>query len=53
MHTEFRQRSLRERNHLEDLAVDGSTILKWIFDKWRGVWNCLIWLRTGTGGGIV
>ena len=42
---------LRERNHFEDLGVDGSIVLKWILKKWDGeAWTGLIWLRRGTGG---
>jgi hypothetical protein len=46
--------NLRERDHLENTGVDGRIILRWIFRKWDvGVWNGSIWLRTGTGGGIL
>ena len=46
-------KTLRERDHLEDLGVDGR-ISKWIFRKWDvGVWTGLIWLRIGTGGGLL
>ena len=40
MHTGFWWGTLRMRNSLEDLRVDGRIILKLIFNKWDGVMNC-------------
>jgi hypothetical protein len=46
--------NLREREHMEDPGVDGKIILRWVFRKWFGVaWTELIWLRIGTGGGVL
>jgi len=43
-----------ERDHFENLGVDGRTIGKWIFKKWDSeTWIGLIWLRIGTGGGLL
>jgi len=39
---------------LEDIGVDGRTILEWILEKqdWK-VWTGFMWLRTGTSDGIL
>jgi len=36
VHTGFWSEDMMERDHLEDLDVDGRMILKWIFNKWNG-----------------
>ena len=52
VYTEFWWGNLRERDRLEDLGVDGKTILRWIFRKWDvRVWTASNWLRIRTGGG--
>jgi hypothetical protein len=43
--------SLRARDHLGDLDVDGRIILKCFCKKWDGeAWTGLIWLRIRAGG---
>jgi len=39
---------------LENPGVDGRIILIHIFRKWNwGAWTGLLWLRIGTGGGLL
>jgi len=44
---------LEKRDHLEGPGVDGRILLRSIFRKWDGGWTGLIWLRIGTGGGLL
>jgi len=42
------------KNHWEDPSVDGRFMFKCIFKKLDGgAWTGLIWLRIGTGGGLL
>jgi hypothetical protein len=42
------------RSLLEDPDEEERIILKWIFKKWNGrAWTGFIWLRIGTGGGLL
>jgi len=36
VHTGFWSGDLMERDHLEDLGIDGRIVLKWIFKNWIG-----------------
>jgi len=50
--TGFGWGNLRERDHLEDLGVNGRKIFRWIFRKWEvRAWTESIYLTTGTVGG--
>ena len=43
-----------ERDHLEDLGIDRSIILKLIFKIWIGeAWTGLIWRRIGAAGRLL
>jgi hypothetical protein len=54
MHTILRSVNLKERDHSEDLGVDGRIILEWISGEGGGkVWTGFIWLRIETTGGLL
>ena len=54
MYAGFWWGNLSERDHLKDPGLDGRIILIWIFRKWDvRVWTGSVWLRIGTGGGIL
>jgi hypothetical protein len=44
---------LRERGHLEDPIIDERIILRWVSRSGMGVWTDLVWIRTGTIGGLL
>ena len=52
MHAGFWWGDMREREHLEDLSIDGGYCIELDLHKvGRGAWTGLIWLRTGTVAG--
>jgi hypothetical protein len=54
MRTKFWLGSLKGRDYSEDLGLGGTIILKSILGKSGfGVWIGFIWLRIGTGGGLL
>jgi hypothetical protein len=54
VHTGFWWGDLREGDQWEDPGIDVRIILKRISKKWDGAtWTGLIWLRIGTGGGLL
>jgi hypothetical protein len=49
IYTRFWWENLRETP-----GIDGRMLLRWIYRKWDWeAWTGLIWLRIGTGGGLL
>ena len=44
---------LRERDHFEELGVDGSTLKLICKKRSERAWTGLIWLRIGIRGGLL
>jgi len=54
VHAEFWWGTPKEGGQLEDSDVGERVILRRIFKKWDGeAWTRLIWLRIGTGDGLL
>jgi hypothetical protein len=46
--------NLRERDHLEDIGINGRIIFEWILEKLVGmIWTGFIWLRRETIGRLL
>jgi hypothetical protein len=45
---------VKERQHRAYPGIDGKIIFRWKFRKWDvREWTVLIWLRIGTGSGLL
>jgi hypothetical protein len=52
VHKVFWWGDLKKRDHLEDLGIEGTIILQWVFEKWdRETWTGLICHRLRSGEG--
>jgi hypothetical protein len=45
-------RNMKKRDHLDDLGIDGKILVCNLEKQGRKVWTVLIWLQTGTSGGV-
>jgi hypothetical protein len=53
MRTKFWFESLRGRDHSEDQGVDGDNIKIDLKEIEFGMWIGFVWIRLGTGGGLL
>jgi len=48
------RRNMSEKDHFQDIGLDGRVVTKWMFKKRDGSsWTGLIWLRKGTGRALL
>ena len=48
------ERPEEKKNHIEEVGIDRTKILKWLFKKWdREAWTTVIRLGIATGGGLL
>jgi hypothetical protein len=54
VHIVFWLENLKERDHSDELGIDGRIILEWILGKYGGeLWTGCIWPRIETSGGLL
>jgi hypothetical protein len=47
------QESLKERDHFEDLGVDGGKYCNRFLRNMEGMWSAFIWFRVRTSEGLL
>jgi hypothetical protein len=45
--------TLEGGDNLDYPEIGRRVILKWVLKKWDGAWTGLIWLKIGSGGGLL
>jgi hypothetical protein len=54
MHTKIESANQTDRDNFECIGTDEKTILNCIFkEQYISMWTCFIWLRIGSGDGLL